>query len=91
MSVIREHFVFTGRVQGVGFRYKASALARHYGITGWIRNNGDGSVEAQLQGRQESLDMMLQGLHQDSYIRIDWITRERMEVDADQQGFAVRY
>ena len=48
-------------------------------------------MEAQLQGREEALDMMLQGLHQDSYIRIDWITRERMEVDAKQKGFTVRY
>ena len=91
MSIVREHFVFTGRVQGVGFRYKASSLARHYGVTGWIRNNGDGSVEAQLQGREEALDMMLQGLHQDSYIRIDWITRNRIETESGERSFSVRH
>lgn len=91
MGIVREHFVFTGRVQGVGFRYKASRMARHYGVTGWIKNRADGSVEAQLQGREESLDMVLQGLNQDSYIRIDWITRNPMEPDMDEQGFSVRY
>lgn len=91
MDIIREHFIFTGRVQGVGFRYKAGGLARHYGVTGWIRNKRDGSVEAQLQGRQESLDLVIQGLMQDSYIRIDWITRERLEPIQQEHGFSVRY
>lgn len=91
MDIIRKHFVFTGRVQGVGFRYKACGLARHYGITGWVKNNGDGSVEAQLQGREEALDMMIQGLLQDTYIRIDWITRNSMEVDNVEHGFSVKY
>ena len=91
MAVKREHFFFTGKVQGVGFRYKAGRLARHYGITGWIRNCADGSVEAQLQGREESLDLVLQGLHQDTYIRIDWITRNPMELDMGERGFSVRY
>lgn len=91
MEIIREHFVFTGRVQGVGFRYKVSRLTYHYKVTGWIRNNADGSVEAQLQGREEALDQIVQQLNQDAYIRIDWITRERMEPDREEGGFSVRY
>lgn len=55
------------------------------------QNNGDGSVEAQLQGREEALDMMIQGLLQDTYIRIDWITRNSMEVDNVEHGFSVKY
>ena len=34
----REHILFTGYVQGVGFRYRLSHLAQHYGVTGWVRN-----------------------------------------------------
>lgn len=91
MEVIREHLVFTGRVQGVGFRYRASYLAGHYGVTGWIRNNYDGSVEAEMQGREEILDQIIQSLHQDSYIRIDWVTRDRMEPKPEERRFSVRY
>lgn len=91
MEIIRERFVFTGRVQGVGFRYKASRLAHHYKVTGWIRNNANGSVEAQLQGREEALDQIVQQLNQDAYIRIGWITRERMELDREERSFSVRY
>lgn len=91
MDVIREHLIFTGRVQGVGFRFRAKCLARHYGVTGWIQNNYDGSVEAQMQGREECLDMIIQSLQQDDYIRIDWIIRERMEPKLQEKGFAVKY
>lgn len=91
MELIREHFVFTGRVQGVGFRYKVCRLARHCGVTGWVRNNGDGSVEAQIQGREEALDMIIFQLNQDAYIRIDWMTRNRMEPDLEERGFSVQY
>ncbi len=91
MGIIREHLIFTGRVQGVGFRFKAQYLARHYGVTGWIQNHYDGSVEAQMQGREEELDKIIQSLQQDSYIRIDWITRNRIETESGERSFFVRH
>lgn len=91
MEMIREHFIFTGRVQGVGFRYKTNYLARHYGVTGWVRNNYDGTVEAQMQGREEVLDMIIQSLQQDEYIRIDWITRNRIEPELEERVFYVKH
>ena len=51
----REHIRFTGYVQGVGFRYRLSHLAQHYGVTGWVRNEYDGSVSAELQGLPEEV------------------------------------
>lgn len=90
-GAIREHFVFTGRVQGVGFRFRAGNLATHYGVTGWIRNNVDGTVEAEMQGREEELDKIIQALQHDSYIRIDWMERERMEPEPQERKFSVRY
>ncbi len=91
MGKIREHMVFTGRVQGVGFRYKAKYLAQHYGVTGWVCNRHDGSVEAQMQGREEDLDKVLQSLQQDAYIRIDWVVRNRLELDPKERRFSVKY
>ncbi len=91
MPKIREHIIFTGRVQGVGFRYRAKYLAQHYGVTGWIRNHYDGSVEAQMQGREEDIDKIIQSLQEDTYIRIDWITRERLELEAEERRFSVKY
>jgi acylphosphatase len=51
-----------GRVQGVGFRETCVQQARGLGVTGWVRNRMDGSVEAMLQGTPAQLDAMCEWL-----------------------------
>ena len=51
----RVHMLVTGMVQGVGFRYFTVMAARRYGLTGWVRNRMDGSVELEAQG--EGIDL----------------------------------
>jgi acylphosphatase len=45
-----------GRVQGVYFRSSTRQTARRHGVTGWVRNVEDGSVEAWLEGEAEAVD-----------------------------------
>ena len=52
---IRRGFSFWGRVQGVGFRYKMYYLAQKYNATGWVQNECNGSVTAQVQGEDDFL------------------------------------
>lgn len=59
-SMQQLHVFFSGRVQGVGFRLAAQALARELGIVGWVRNRRDGRVEALAQGDQSTLQAWLQ-------------------------------
>ena len=54
--MIRKRFVFSGRVQGVGFRYLTRRAAILTGITGWVRNERDGSVTLEVQGTGEQID-----------------------------------
>lgn len=87
---VREHITFSGRVQGVGFRYKISHLAGHYGVTGWVRNEYDGNVSAELQGTAPELDAIIGHLSDDRYIYLDEVRRERIELLSDERNFEVR-
>jgi acylphosphatase len=48
--------IVTGRVQGVGYRDALRGEALRHGLTGWVRNRRDGSVEALLQGTPQGID-----------------------------------
>ncbi|MAR56250.1 MAG: acylphosphatase [Rickettsiales bacterium] len=53
------HVVVSGRVQGVGYRAWTKANARKRGLSGWVRNRQDGSVEAVFAGATDQVDDML--------------------------------
>ncbi|MCD7883155.1 MAG: acylphosphatase [Lachnospiraceae bacterium] len=90
MSKIREKIRFHGRVQGVGFRYKAKWAANALGLTGWVKNEWDGSVSVEVQGYEESIHRMLEQLNSDPYIRIEWMDTDKMPVVENEKGFWVR-
>ncbi len=49
------HVIFSGRVQGVGFRFTARAVAHRLGVTGWVRNGPGGDVEILAEGEEARL------------------------------------
>ena len=50
-----KRFVVRGRVQGVGFRWFVESEARRLGVSGWVRNNLDGTVEVLAMGSEQQL------------------------------------
>jgi acylphosphatase len=56
LNLITRRYLISGRVQGVGFRYFAERAARDSGVTGWIRNLPDGSVEAHATGAPAQIE-----------------------------------
>lgn len=89
-SKIRQHMRITGQVQGVGFRYRAKYAASALGVTGWVKNEWDGSVEMEVQGTLDQINQMLKTINQSPYIQIDWIDRKEIPLEESEWGFHVR-
>lgn len=62
MDRIRRNVLISGRVQGVGFRYWTRREAERLGVSGWVRNRADGSVEAEIEGDPAGVEAMLDAL-----------------------------
>ncbi len=61
---IRKRVIIHGRVQGVGFRFFVESHATRRGIHGFVTNNADGTVEAELIGEKHTVDELLQLINQ---------------------------
>jgi len=73
------HLFVRGRVQGVFFRASAQKTAEGLGLTGWVKNCGDGSVEIHAEGDKEKLEELIAWCRQGppmasvSDVDLDWI------------------
>ncbi len=59
MATVRRSVVVHGHVQGVFFRDTARRLAQRHGVSGWVRNNRDGTVEAVFEGEPEAVERLV--------------------------------
>ncbi len=88
--MIRQRVIVHGRVQGVFFRDSARRLAQQHGVSGWVENRWDGTVEAVFEGEDDSVQrlvrFMQEGPRGAEVERIE-VTEERVE---GLNGFDVR-
>jgi acylphosphatase len=89
--LIRKHLIFDGSVQNVGFRYEMGRLAHQQGVTGWVMNRVDGSVEAEVQGSPEAIAAVLRDLHAVSHIHIAHQRESDRPVIPGESAFVTRY
>lgn len=85
---VRKHIYFSGRVQGVGFRYRTYYIAQSLGLTGWVQNLWDGRVEAQVQGTERGVKKLISELEKQRFIMIEHIEIEDMEL-REESGFEI--
>lgn len=84
------HAAITGRVQGVGYRAWAADTARRLGLTGWVRNRRDGSVEAVFKGADETVERMLAACRQGPRSAVVSDIEVSEATDEGWRDFAVR-
>lgn len=87
---IRKHIVFYGRVQGVGFRYYAINKANQLGLTGWVKNLPNGTVEMEVQGEEPLIDQLIIFLQNRTYIWIEKLDARSIPL-LDDSSFQERY
>lgn len=81
-----------GKVQGVGYRFFATRVARRMGLKGWIQNMRDGSVEAAVEGEKQAIDEWLEELKEGPrYAEVTSIDQETKEFSGRLADFDVKF
>jgi acylphosphatase len=85
---LQARLTITGRVQGVGYRDWTMTAARRLGLTGWVRNRMDGSVEALVVGEDQAVGTMIDACRRGPpAARVDNVDVEPVDLDVLPQGF----
>jgi acylphosphatase len=88
----RLHAVVRGRVQGVSFRYYTEMTAIELGLTGWVRNLPDRSVEVVAEGAQRQLEHLLVFLNRGpSAARVTQVESSWSHATGEFDGFQIRW
>lgn len=91
MAETAKHIVFTGSVQGVGFRFTAFHVANRYQLTGWVCNCTGGGVEMVAQGRPDKIDDCIRDIQESfaGYVRETKI--EEVPPDPKYKDFKITF
>ena len=88
--MVRKRVEYLGRVQGVGFRARCVRIAAGLSVTGWVRNEEDGSVSAEIQGADEAVEEFLDLVREELGHLIRHEACGAMTPSEDEVGFRVR-
>lgn len=88
--MLRRQIRVTGVVQCVGFRWFAQQNASRLGLTGWVRNQPDGSVAMEVQGDERAVDaFMAEVSHGPRYAQVDSVEARALDLDQTERTFRV--
>lgn len=90
--MIRVHLTITGKVQGVFFRAHAQKKAEEFGVTGWVANQGDGTVTIVAEGPENKINNFVDWCHSGpSTSEVESIKVEKVEYMGEFCDFNIRY
>jgi acylphosphatase len=91
MANIRAEVIVKGRVQGVWFRQSTCNIANKLGLTGWCRNNPDGTVSAIFEGEEEAVKTILEWCKTGPELaEVDQVQVERVRATGEFEKFYIR-
>lgn len=90
-GTIRKEFHFEGNVQNIGFRFEVQSHAKLLGITGYAKNNDDGSVTAELQGKPSDIYKVILNLQNIDRIQINFIQEKDIPLNYYEKDFSIIY
>ena len=87
----RIRVVYSGRVQGVGFRWQVSQVAKDFAVTGFVRNLEDGTVELLVEGNLGEVRGMIEAV--DQKLKDFWVSKveDERKGDPHHAGFSIDY
>lgn len=87
----RLHLLYSGSVQGVGFRFTAERVANSLGLSGWVRNTEDGRVEVVCEGKIDKLEAFLQKINSVFKDYVRGVDVDREDATGEFSGFDIRF
>lgn len=91
MSTKRIAFKVDGEVQGVNFRSSAQKQAKSIGVTGWVSNASDGTVQGEAQGSEDAIEKFVQHLHKGpSAASVSRVEQSDISTKSGESGFKVQ-
>ena len=87
--MVRATIIFHGRVQGVGFRWTTQRTAAGYDVTGFVRNEPNGSVRVVAEGRREEIQAFAAGLRRRMTGHIDDESIQWTQATGEFQNFSI--
>lgn len=89
-DVHHETVIFTGHVQGVGFRYTALQVAKEFEVTGSVRNLADGRVQLEAEGGAEEVAAFIAAVEERMHGCIRKVERTSAKRPPQFRGFAIK-
>ena len=90
MAIKRLAITVSGRVHGVGFRFFSRDAADRLGLTGWVRNTHNKTVELEVQGEETLLDFLCEKVrHGPSFAHVEGVTIKEIPVQANETSFDI--
>jgi len=90
--MVRAHLRIYGLVQGVFFRSTMKQVANKLGVTGWVRNMPDGSVEAVIEGPEDKVEEIIKWAHRGPPLaRVEKVDVEWQRYKGEFRDFRIKY